>query len=165
MRNVDDNPPDKALTLSEWFGMKVWQIATIPPVHPSQLTGGSEELRKWRYSQSGTNYLTEGPTRDADRSRTPLRDEKGKGDPKGKGSGKKGKKPAKVIGTPEGEDVERVGNRYFPGPATLPEAWRDKPAGELVMSGSIEPNPGRATMVFKQGPNGIPIFRRSWGDI
>ena len=88
--------------------------------------------------------------------------EKGKDDPKGKGSGKKGKKPAKVIGTPEGEDVERVGKRYFPGPATLPEAWRDKPAEELVMSGSIESNPGRATMVYKQGPNGIPIFRRSW---
>ena len=150
MRNADDNPPDKALTLSEWFGMKVWQIATIPPVHPSQLIGGPEEPRKWRYSQSGIKYLTEGPTRDADRSRTPLRDEKSKGDPEGKGSGKKGKKPAKVIGTPEGEDVERVGKRYFPGPATLPEAWREKPAGELVMSGSIEPNPGRATMVLSK---------------
>ena len=30
------------------------------------------------------------------------------------------------------------------------------------MSGTIEENPGRATMVFKQGSNGIPIFRRSW---
>ena len=78
----------------------------------------------------------------------------------GKGSGKKSKKPAKVVNAPEGEDVDRVGKRYFPGPATLPEAWREKPAGELVMSGSIEPNPGRATMGFKQGPNGIPIFRR-----
>ena len=162
MRSVEDNPPDKALTLSEWFGMKIWQIATIPPTHSTQLTGGLEESRKWRYSQSGLKYLTEGQIREADRSRTPLRLEKGKDDPKGKGSGKKGKKPAKVIGTPEGEEVERVGKRYFPGPATLPEAWRDKPAEELVMSGSIEPNPGRATMIYKQGPNGIPIFRRSW---
>ena len=92
MRNVEDNPPDKALTLSEWFGMKIWQIATIPPVHSSQLAGGLQESRKWRYSQSGINYLTEGPTREADRSRTPLRIGKGKDDPKGKGSGKKGKK-------------------------------------------------------------------------
>ena len=91
-----------------------------------------------------------------------MRDEKSQGDSKGKGSGKKGKKPAKVIATPEGEDVERVGKRYFPGPATLPEAWRDKSAEELVMSGSIESNPGRAAMIYKQGPNGIPIFRRSW---
>ena len=159
MRNVEDNPPDKALTLSEWFGMKIWQIATIPPIHTF---GTSEAPRKWKYSQSGINYLTEGHTRDADRSRTPLRDQKPQGDPKEKGSGKKGKKPAKVIGTPEGEDIERVGKRYFPGPATLPEAWREKSAEELVMSGSIEPNPGRATMVYKQGPNGIPIFRRSW---
>ena len=94
MRKVEDNPPDKALTLSEWFGVKIWQIATIPPIHPSQLMGGLQEPRRWRYSQSGINYLTEGPTRDADRSRTPLRDEKGKDDPKGKGSGKKGKKPS-----------------------------------------------------------------------
>ena len=159
MRKIEDNPPDKALTLSEWFGMKIWQIATIPPIHTF---GGTDAPRKWRYSQSGMNYLTEGHTRDADRSRTPLRDEKPQGDPKGKGSGKKGKKPAKVIATPEGEEVERVGKRYFPGPATLPEAWRDKSAEELVMSGSIESNPGRATMVYKQGPNGIPIFRRSW---
>ena len=28
---------------------------------------------------------------------------------------KKGKKPAKVIGTPEGEETERVGKKYFPG--------------------------------------------------
>ena len=132
MRNVEDNPPNKALTLSEWLGMKVWQIATIPPIHPSQATSESEEPRKWRYSQSGINYLTEGTTREADRSRTTLREDKGKGDPKGKGSGKKGKKPAKVIGTPEGEETERVGKRYFPGPATLPEAWRDKKPEELV---------------------------------
>ena len=30
------------------------------------------------------------------------------------------------------------------------------------MSGSLDPNPGRATMAYKEGPNGIPIFRRSW---
>ena len=162
MRNVEDNPPDKALTLSEWFGMKIWQIATISPVHSAQMTGGLEASRNWRYSQAGIKYLTEGQVREADRSRTPLRPGKGKDDPKGKGSGKKGKKPAKVISTREGEDVERVGKRYFPGPATLPEAWREKPAEKLVTSGSIEPNPGRATMIYKQGPNGIPIFRRSW---
>ena len=157
LRKVDQNPPDKALTLSEWNGMKIWQIATIPPA-----TGELDTPETWRYSQSGINYLTDSIVRDVDRSRTPARDGKGKGDPKGKGSGKKGKKPAKVIGTPEGEEVERVGKRYFPGPATLPEAWRDKKPEELVMSGPIDENPGRATMAFKQGPNGIPIFRRTW---
>ena len=143
MRNVEDNPADKALTLSEWFGMKIWQIATIPPIHPSQLMGGLEEPRRWRYSQSGINYLTEGPTRDADRSRTPLRGEKGKDDPKGKGSGKKGKKPAKVIGTPEGEDVERVGKRYFPGPAeTVPIEHR----GLQVVPNTFYPKASKGTL-------------------
>ena len=52
-----------------------------------------------------------------------------------------------------------LAKKYFPGPATLPESWREKKPDELIMSGTIDENPGRATMVFKQGPNGIPIFR------
>ena len=75
---------------------------------------------------------------------------------------KKGKKPAKIIGSPEGEELERVGRKFFSGPATLPESWREKKPEEIVVSGSIEERPGQATMVFKQGANGIPIFRRSW---
>ena len=156
LRRTEQNPTDKALTLSEWNGMKIWQIATIPP-NIEETT----EPRKWLYSQSGVNYLTDKTEREADRSRTPARDAKGRGG-KGKGSGKKGKKPVKVTGAPEGEELERVGRRYFPGPATLPEAWREKKPEELVMSGPIDANPGRATMAFKQGPNGIPIFKRTW---
>ena len=156
-RNTEQNPTDVALTLSEWNGMKIWQIATIPPSR-----GESTDPGNWLYSQSGLNYLTDSMVREVDRSRTPARDGKGKGGSKGKGSGRKGKKPVKVIGTPEGEDVERVGRRYFPGPATLPEAWRERKPEELIMSGPIDENPGRATMAFKQGPNGIPIFKRTW---
>ena len=136
--------------------MKIWQIPTIPP-NLEETT----EPRKWLYSQSGVNYLTDKTEREADRSRTPARDDKTRGG-KGKGSGKKGKKPVKVTGVPEGEEFERVGRKYFPGPATLPEAWREKKPEELVMSGPIDENPGRATMAFKQGPNGIPIFKRTW---
>ena len=103
------------------------------------------------------NYLTDSMVREVDRSRTPARGDKGKGESKGKGSGKKGKKPAKVVGNPEVEDIDRVGKRYFPGPATLPEAWRERKPEELVMSGPIDENPGRATMAFKQTPGyGIP---------
>ena len=156
LRNIEQNPTDVPLTLSEWNGMKIWQIATIPPN-----IGGTAEPGKWLYSQSGVNYLSDSMDREVDRSRTPARDGKGKGG-KGKGFGKKGKKPVKVTGAPEGEDPERVSRRYFPGPATLPEAWREKKPDELIMSGPIEANPGRATMAFKQGPNGIPIFRRAW---
>ena len=58
--------------------------------------------------------------------------------------------------------LRRVGRRYFPGPATLPEAWRERKPEELIMSGPVDENPGRATMAFKQGPNGIPIFERPW---
>ena len=156
LRKTEQNPTGVALTLSEWNGMKIWQIATIPPNLGETVVPG-----KWLYSQSGVNYLTDSMVREADRSRTPARAGKGKGG-KGKGSGKKGKKPVKVTGAPEGEDVERVGRRYFPGPATLPEAWREKKPEELIMSGPIDANPGRATMAFKQGPNGVPIFRRTW---
>ena len=161
MRLIEENSPEKALILSEWLGTKIWQIAAIPSIHPTQGMGEPQEPRKWRYSQSGITYLGEG-TREEDRSRTPLHAGKREGESKGKGSGKKGKKPVKVTGSPEGEETERVGRKYFPGPATLPEAWREKKPDELIMSGTIEENPGRATMVFKQGPNGIPVFRRSW---
>ena len=120
----------------------------------------------WWYNPSGLTYLSGQETRDDDRSRTPLRKGKGKGDPnedpKGKGFGKKGKKPAKIIGSPEGEELERVGRKFFSGPATLPESWRERKPKEIVVSGSIEERPGQATMVFKQGANGIPIFRRTW---
>ena len=156
LRRTEQNPTDKALTLSEWNGMKIWQIATLPPSLEE-----TREPRKWLYTQSGVNYLTDKTEREADRSRTPAREDKNRGG-KGKGSGRKGKKPVKVTGAPEGEEVERVGRRYFPGPATLPEAWREKKPEELVMSGPIEANPGRATMAFKQGPNGIPIYKRTW---
>ena len=97
-----------------------------------------------------------------DRSRTPLRQEMGKGGPKGKGSGKKGKKSGKGIHTTEGEDEERTGRRFFPGPATLPPDWRDKKPEEVIVSGTIDTKPEHATMAFKQGSNGIPIFRRVW---
>ena len=143
LRRTEQNPTDKALTLSEWNGMKIWQIATIPPS-----LGETREPKKWAYTQSGVNYLTDRTEREADRSRTPARDDRNRGG-KGKGSGRKGKKPVKVTGAPEGEEVERVGRKYFPGPATLPEAWREKEPEELVMSGPIDANPGRATMAFK----------------
>ena len=58
--------------------------------------------------------------------------------------------------------MERTGRKFFPGPATLPETWKEKKPDEVIVSGTIEKNPGRATMVFKQGSNGIPIFRRAW---
>ena len=66
LRRIEQNPPDTALTLSEWNGMKIWQIATIPP-----LTGKSTDPGKWRYSQAGMNYLTDSMVREVDRSRTP----------------------------------------------------------------------------------------------
>ena len=124
--------------------MKTWQIATIPPT----LREPSGPV-KWLYNQSGRNYLDDSTTREADRSRTPALERKGKGGSKGKGSGKKGKKPVKVANAPEGEDVERVGRRYFPGPANLPEAWRERKPEELIMSGSIEENSSRAQMEFQ----------------
>ena len=111
-------------------------------------------------------YLDEPGKREDDRSRTPHKKGKGRGDqredPKGKGLGKKGKKFGKTIGTTEGEEMERTGRKFFPGPATLPETWREKKPDEIIVSGTIEENPGGATMVFKQGSNGIPMFRRSW---
>ena len=113
--------PVRALTLSEWSGMKIWQIATIPPV-----TGAVTAPITWKYSQAGVNYMQDITPQEAEKSKTPRHAGKGKGDQKGKGSGKKGKKPVKVIGTPEAEDPDRVGKRYFPGPATLPEAWRER---------------------------------------
>ena len=139
LRKTEQNPTGVALTLSEWNGMKIWQIATIPPARAESTDPG-----KWLYSQSGLNYLTDSMVREVDRSRTPARDGRGKGGAKRKGSGKKGKKPVKVVNTPEGEDVERVGRRYFPGPATLPATWREKKPEELIMSGPIDENPGRA---------------------
>ena len=33
LRRIEQNPPDTASTLSEWNGMKIWQIATIPPTY------------------------------------------------------------------------------------------------------------------------------------
>ena len=72
MRHIEENPPESALRLSEWLGTKIWQVATIPPSHPSQETGETQEPKKWRYSQSGFNYLSEEGTREEDRSRTPL---------------------------------------------------------------------------------------------
>ena len=69
--------------------------------------GESQEPRKWRYSQAGITYLSEPGTREEDRSRTPLHAGKREGESKGKGSGKKGKKPVKVTGCPEGEETER----------------------------------------------------------
>ena len=70
--------------------------------------------------------------------------------------------PRSLVLQKEKLQLERVGRKFFSGPATLPESWREKKPEELVVSGSIEERPGQATMVFKQGANGIPIFRRSW---
>ena len=142
MRHADTNPPEKPLTLAEWVGSKVWQVAVISPMQPEE----PQETVKWWYNPSGLNYLSGQGTRDDDRSRTPLRKGKGRGDPndldpKGKGLGKKGKKPAKIIGSPEGEELERVGRKFFP--ATLPESWREKKPEEIVVSGSIEERPGQ----------------------
>ena len=73
-------------------------------------------------------------------------------------TGKKGKKSGKIIGSQEGEELERIGRQFFSGPATLPESWRERKPDEIIVSGSIEEKPGQATMVFKQGANGIPFF-------
>ena len=64
-----------------------------------------------------------------DRSRTPALERKGKGGSKGKGSGKKGKKPVKVASAPEGEDVERVGRRYYPRSSKCPGIMARKETG------------------------------------
>ena len=148
LRHADTNPPVKALALAEWVGSKVWHVAVISPTPPKE----PQEAVKWWYNPSGLNYLSSQGAREDDRSRTPLRKGKGKGDPnedpKGKGLGKKGKKPAKIIGSPEGEELERVGRKFFPGPATLPESWRERKPEEIVVSGSIEEKPGQATMVL-----------------
>ena len=143
MRHAETKPPNKPLSLAEWAGTKVWQVAAIPPIHLSAQTSGEpQEVRKWSYNPAGLSYLSDQGTREDDRSRTPLRRGKGKGDPKespkGKGLGKKGKKSGKTIGSPEGEEIERVGRNFFPGPATLPESWREKKPDEVIVSGSIE---------------------------
>ena len=59
LRRTEHNPTDQALTLSEWNGMKIWQIATIPP----NLEETTEPTR-WLYSQSGINYLTDSTERE-----------------------------------------------------------------------------------------------------
>ena len=146
MRHADENPPEKPLVLAEWAGTKVWQVATIPPIHPSAQE--SQEVRKWNYTPAGLSYLSGQGSREDDRSRTPLRKGKGKGDPKespkGKGLGKKGKKSGKIIGSPEGDELERIGRKFFSGPATLPESWREEKHDEIIVSGSIEERPGQA---------------------
>ena len=78
MRHADTNPPDKPLTLAEWAGTKVWQVATI---QPRQSDEPSEEA-KWMYNPAGLTYLSGQGTREDDRSRTPLKRSEGKGDPK-----------------------------------------------------------------------------------
>ena len=165
MRRSEITPPDKPLVMAEWSGTKIKQVAILPPQHPASMTEDPQEPRVWKYSQLGLSYLDEPGKGHDDRSRTPHRKGKGKGEqreePKGKGVGKKGKKFGKTIGISEGEELERTGRKFFPGPATLPEPWREKKPDEIVVSGTIDENPGRATMVFKQGSNGIPIFR-SW---
>ena len=91
---------------------------------------------------------------------------KGKDDPKckdetkGKGFGKKEKKSGKTIGNPEGEEWERTGRKFFPGPATLPEPWRERKPDEVIVSGTISENPGNHGV--QAGSNGIPVFRRAW---
>ena len=138
MRLIEDNPPEKALTLSEWLGTKVWQIAAIPPIHPSQGTGDTQEPKKWRYSQSGFNYLSEEGTREDDRSRTPL----GQAQVRAKVILKervlvkreRSRLRSSVL-LKERRQRELV-EKYFPGPATLPESWREKKPDELIMSGT-----------------------------
>ena len=118
-RHADTVPPDKALIQAEWVGSKIKHIASLPPQHPSDKK--SEETfvpRVWKFNHLGLLYMGTSAQQGADdRSRTPLRQEKGKGGPKGKGVGKKGKKSGKGI-NPEGEDEERTGkltqNRKMP---------------------------------------------------
>ena len=45
MRLIEDNPPEKALILSEWLGTKIWQVAAIPSIHPTQGMGEPQESR------------------------------------------------------------------------------------------------------------------------
>ena len=44
MRHADTNPPEKTLTLAEWVGSKVWEVAVISPTSPEEpqetLSGG-----------------------------------------------------------------------------------------------------------------------------
>ena len=54
LRNTEQNPTDVSLTLSEWNGMKIWQIATMLPNQ-----GETAAPRKWMNNQSGVNYLTD----------------------------------------------------------------------------------------------------------
>ena len=158
MRPSDLVPPERALAQAEWVGTKIKQIAVLPPLHPS--CKGDDQvqpLRTWKYNHLGLVFMgSSKPQRDEDRSRTPLRKGKGKGDPKGKGSGKKVKKSGKTIPNPEGEEEERTGRRFFPGPSSLPEAWKDRK--KLLCQVLWRRN----LRMPKQGLNGIPIVRRAW---
>ena len=79
MRHADTNPPDRPLTLAEWAGTKVWQVTTILPTQ----SGEPPEVNKGKHNPAGLIYLSGHVTREDDRSRTPLKRGKSKGDFKG----------------------------------------------------------------------------------
>ena len=150
MRQSETVPLDEALSQAEWVGSKIKQIATMAAQHSAEKI---PRPREWRLNHIGGQLFMGTPEQPetGDRSRTPRRQDKGKGGSKGMGLGRNGKKSGKGA-PPEGEEEEKSGRRFFPGPATLPSDWRDKKA-------AIDTKPEGATMAFKQGSSGIPIFR------
>ena len=161
LRHADTNPPEKALALAEWVGSKVWHVAVISPTPPEE----PQETVKWWYNPSGLNYLSSHGARDDDRSRTPLRKGKGKGDPnespKGKGPGKKGKKPAKIIGQKEKNRNELVGSsfqvqQHFQNPG------EKRNLKKLLCRALVKRDLDEPPWCSSKGRMESPIFRRSW---
>ena len=153
LRHTEDNPTDVALTLSEWNGMKIWQIATIPPSLRDATGPG-----KWLYSQSGMNYLTDSMVREVDRSRTPARDERGRGGSKGKGSGRKGKKPVRLL-VPQ---KVRMLKELEGGISQVQQISRKHGEKGNLRNLLCQDLLMRIQEGQQQGPNGIPIFKRTW---
>ena len=127
-------PPEKALALAEWAGTKIKQVATQPPHHTAgEKSDEAQEPRVWKYSHIGLLYVDEPGKGGDDRSRTPLRKGKGKGDPKGKdhpkgkGFGKKGRKSGKIMRSRftkiEIKGVKKVRNIKEEGISTQKKIW------------------------------------------
>ena len=90
---------------------------------------------------------------------------------KRKGKGKKGKKFGKgspLAGeTQEGEGEEEKAPKRWGASLTIHyarnlETQRTRGCGGMVVSGPLPEKPENATLAFKQGSMGIPVFQRVW---
>ena len=89
-----------------WVGTKIKQVAVLPPLHLSGKGAGEVQgERTWKHNHIGLLFMgSSEPQSNEDRSRTPLRKkERSLGRPS----------------NPEGEEEERAGRRFFPGPSLL----------------------------------------------